>query len=94
MGFVIFYLSEKNEQIILSILTLFNGALYHCTILYVYLIQRARVCNQPPLPQKNSALPLALIIGLLVCISRLLTWMGFCCPLHDQSIVPCIFFYL
>lgn len=29
-----FYLSEKNEQMILSVLTLFNGALYiapHCT---------------------------------------------------------------
>lgn len=28
----------KNDQIILSILTLFNGALYHCAILHMYLI--------------------------------------------------------
>lgn len=54
------------------------------------MIRRTWVCKQLPLPLKNCTLPSALFIGLLVCISRLLTLMGVFCQLYDHSILSCV----
>lgn len=70
-----FYVSEKNEQSIPLILTLSNGALCHCTTLYMDSQLASSTIEQHIAPSFNYR------FTFVYWISWLQTWMVFCCPL-------------